>query len=391
MTQVTYVVTMQGLLLRLSDLDGDAAAAVRVIAFFDALVERHASSRALVQATAGLAQCVAGLRRPDGTGIRLAPQSLGAALCEAALPSHQAEVAGVGTVWLERRGQSQGFDDLVVERFALAASMLARARDEHRASARSARALRKLLSAATPPDERADLAREVGLRTDQPVRVVAFRVRPGSEQRLVGGERGLIPAAQAVLEATWRAHRVYLLDDHRQAVVVVQPLFDFMPAADDVAGLREGLEISGHRNLLAGVSNARPADHAWQALGESRSALRFAGVSSQRCDDVVSYGSLGALRLLAEVPVRTLAADPDVEAIAALAASATGPDDLAALYAVCRTGSLRQASAELGLHHSTVADRLDRVARRTGWQLATPTGRLTSLTAIYAHHLCEPG
>ena len=48
---------MRGLLLRLSALDADAESAVRVIAYFDALVARSTDPAALVRATAALAEC----------------------------------------------------------------------------------------------------------------------------------------------------------------------------------------------------------------------------------------------------------------------------------------------------------------------------------------------
>ncbi|WIX77649.1 hypothetical protein QRX50_40625 [Amycolatopsis carbonis] len=46
---------MKGLLLRLSAVDSDAEAAVRVIAYFDELVAHHATIADLVRATASLA------------------------------------------------------------------------------------------------------------------------------------------------------------------------------------------------------------------------------------------------------------------------------------------------------------------------------------------------
>ncbi len=61
---------MKGLLLRLSALDAGAEAAVRVIAYFDALVERGATPVELVRATAALAECPAGMDRPDAEPLR---------------------------------------------------------------------------------------------------------------------------------------------------------------------------------------------------------------------------------------------------------------------------------------------------------------------------------
>jgi hypothetical protein len=66
---------MKGLLLRLSAVDADAEAAVRVIAYFDALVERGATPVELVRAAAGLAECPAGLDRRGVEPVRFGPDS----------------------------------------------------------------------------------------------------------------------------------------------------------------------------------------------------------------------------------------------------------------------------------------------------------------------------
>ncbi|QYN18087.1 hypothetical protein [Amycolatopsis sp. DSM 110486] len=61
---------MKGLLLRLSAVDSDAEAAVRVIAYFDELVAHRATIADLVRATASLAECVAGLQRGGEPPLR---------------------------------------------------------------------------------------------------------------------------------------------------------------------------------------------------------------------------------------------------------------------------------------------------------------------------------
>ncbi|WP_084011159.1 hypothetical protein [Pseudofrankia sp. DC12] len=58
---------MKGLLSRLSALDADAESAVRVIAYFDALVAARADAATLVRAAATLAECGAGLETLGGS------------------------------------------------------------------------------------------------------------------------------------------------------------------------------------------------------------------------------------------------------------------------------------------------------------------------------------
>lgn len=65
---------MDALVVRLSQLDAQAAGALRVVMFYDTLMRRRVDLPALARATANLAECVAGIRL-HGTGqvIRFAP------------------------------------------------------------------------------------------------------------------------------------------------------------------------------------------------------------------------------------------------------------------------------------------------------------------------------
>lgn len=112
-----------GLLLRLSALDADAASALRVIGFFDALVEQSASIDVVLKHTAALAGCAVGVRRTDTpTGHR----------ADVNTPVHDgtppvwARVRPVPSgheVWIERFGTPLPLDELVLERFALVMSV----------------------------------------------------------------------------------------------------------------------------------------------------------------------------------------------------------------------------------------------------------------------------
>src|SRR5262245_31063147 len=72
-----YTAAMEALAVRLSGLDSYAEGAIRVVAFYDTLMRRRVDLAALARASAGLAECVAGIRlhgtgrvlrvRPDGT------------------------------------------------------------------------------------------------------------------------------------------------------------------------------------------------------------------------------------------------------------------------------------------------------------------------------------
>lgn len=97
---------MRGLLIRLSELDPGAESAVRVISYFDGLVENHAGFDALVRSAARLAECPAGLTdgrghviaRYDANGKPLPRVASGATTSTPYLPAD----GELGRVWLLR-------------------------------------------------------------------------------------------------------------------------------------------------------------------------------------------------------------------------------------------------------------------------------------------------
>lgn len=97
---------MFGLLQRLSALDADAASALRVIGFFDALVEHGASIDVILRQTAILTECLVGVRTADGhLSERVEPSGavhFGGPLAN----SHVYRLPSGDEVWLERDGGS---------------------------------------------------------------------------------------------------------------------------------------------------------------------------------------------------------------------------------------------------------------------------------------------
>jgi hypothetical protein len=372
---------MQGLLLRLSETDS-AASAMRVIAFFDMLLERRASPRALVQATAGLAQCVVGWRNGSGVVVRLAPSSAeNARLDSPPSPSAELEITDHGVVWLERHGGPQPFDDLVLERLALVAGALSSGSFPRGEKYSPVDETRLLLDPTRTEDAQMATARALGLRVGLPVTLVALRHRTKHDPSVW---------ARDLAERSWPADRVHVTSQDGLAAVVVQQV---VPYATIEHGLTEyiagdaaiGPDLAA--GLRAGVGTARPVNQAHLSWQEAKTALRFAGATGT--DAVASHERLGSLTLLAQLPASVLADDPGVQAVAQLRAKPGGADQLKVLQAFCRTGSLRQASAELYLHHSTVASHLTRIGARANWDLNTSLGRLSALASLYAEHLCN--
>ncbi|WP_370941834.1 PucR family transcriptional regulator [Amycolatopsis sp. cg5] len=370
---------MKGLLLRLSAVDADAEAAVRVIAYFDELVARHGRLPDLVRAAASLAECVAGLDRDGGAPLRFGPdgEPAGAAVAEPA----SAELGEpAGRVWLERPGPAGPLDDLVLERFAIAARLLARAERVTPPPHLADPALVELLlGERAAPEDRARALVLLGLDATRPVRVVA-----------VGSTGGGDPGAAAVglLARGGQPARPQVAVIGGVAAVLSQPRADTV-----IESLRAALDDRARERSTAGpirvgVGDAVPALEVRRSWVQAKLAERFAVAG---VEPVVVHSDLGSLTLLAEIPVARLRAQEDVRALDALAATPTGAADVATLEAFCRTGSLRQAALALHRHHSSVATRLAHVEEALGWRLDEPGDRFRARLALLARRLAQRG
>ncbi|GAA3617530.1 PucR family transcriptional regulator [Streptomyces chitinivorans] len=423
---------MKGLLLRLSALDADAATAVRVIAHFEALLGGALDPVTLTRSTAGLAGCAAGLELPDGRTVRFAPD--GAALTGApGRVSGRVDLEPAGCVWLERPGVPGPFDELVLEWMAIAARVLAgRPRPARTPRAADPALVELVLSGREAIEDRARALRLLGLEPGTPLRVIAVAAQAGT-----GADAGVEAVAllgRGALRGTVRVARVGSL-----GAVLVQrrggaPGGDDAPGGEGASGgqgapgsapdgtgtaspaaeLRAAMrERARDRSTARGPapgtrvgigSGADPLD-AHTSWAQARSALRFAVAGAPR-EAVADHDELGPLALLADIPVERLRAQADVRRLGRLGDPAHGEGErggsaagqarpggelLAALAAFCRTGSLRQAAAELHLHHSSVAARLAHVEKETGWRLRDPQDRFRAQLALYALRLAGNG
>ncbi|ADI05310.1 hypothetical protein SBI_02189 [Streptomyces bingchenggensis BCW-1] len=381
------------MLLRLSALDADAATAVRVIAHFQALLGSGAlDAISLVRSTAGLAECAAGLELPDGRRARFGPG--GAALPgEPEAVSQGAELGPSGRVWLERPGPPGPFDELILEWMAIAARTLCGGpapaaplapRPPGPPDAADPALMELVLSERESDHDRARALRLLGLAPELPLRMVAVRGAPAVD----AGLDAVALLGRARLEAVVRVTRT----GPWGTVLVQSP----DTAADSpapalraaVADPRRGPDVARDtaRRLRVGVGGLVPALAARDSWAQACTALRFAVAGSPR-EAVADHDALGPVALLADIPAERLAALPEARQLDALAAQPNGDLTIAALAAFCRTGSLRQAAAELHLHHSSVAARLAHVEAALGWRLRDPEHRFHAQLALYARRL----
>ncbi|WP_329389248.1 helix-turn-helix domain-containing protein [Streptomyces sp. NBC_01351] len=345
---------MEALAVRLSGLDPYVDGVIRVVAFYDTLMRRRVDLAALARASSGLAECVAGIRL-HGTGkvTRVSPDGREAGLPPAPASSTRPIVLDeeeIGTVWLERPGPPGPLDEVLLERLALAAAAVAERYGPARTTMADPALVELVIGADTDEAGRARALRLLGFAAGLPVRVVAVRSRLPLDR--IGG---LICPARPVKAA--------LLAD---VGVILATTVDWTRLP---AGVR------------AGIGAAESPDRSWR---EARTALRF--TTPRR--PVVEYAGLGALALLAEIPRDASRDNVDVAAVARIAAN---PEDLETLDAYCSTGSLRRAADLLHLHHSSVARRLEQIAKAWGIELTEPAGLVRAGLALTAWRLLDEG
>jgi hypothetical protein len=325
------------LLARLSQLDSEAEGALRVVMFYDTLMRRRVDLPALARASAGLAECVTGIRL-HGTGqvIRVSPDGMAVsaqaqpASATAAITLDEEEI---GAVWLERAGPPFSLDQMLLERLSIAATAVIEKYGPARTTMADPALVELVISSESDDAARHRALRLLGFGAGLPVRVIAVRspLPLGQVGRLVCPARPVKAASVA------------------DAGVILATTLD---AAGFPAGVR------------AGIGAADNPDRAWR---EARTALRFTTARKP----VVQYAGLGVLALLADVPEDAARDNADVTAIARIAAN---PDDVETLDVYCVTGSVRRAAELLHLHHSSVARRLERISRSLGIELTETTG-----------------
>ena len=250
----------------------------------------------------------------------------------------------IGTVWLERPGAPGPLDEVVLDRLAIAAAAVVERYGPARTTMADPALVELVISSEADEAARSRALRLLGFAADLPVHVVAVRSALPLDQ--VGA---LICPARPVKAA---------------------------PLADTGVVLATTVDPSRFpADVRAGIGGAGSPDRSWR---EARTALRF---TTPR-QPVVRHADLGALALLAQIPEDAARDNPDVAAIARLAAAPDNAETLETLDAYCTTGSHRRAAELLLLHHSSVTRRLDQLGKALGIELTEPTGLTRARIAL---------
>ncbi|MEU6354395.1 helix-turn-helix domain-containing protein [Streptomyces sp. NPDC047072] len=333
---------MKELAGRLTALDPDAGAAVRVIAYFDRLAESRAGLEPLVRAAAVLSGVPA--RLVDvGRGVRVRVEADGTrrdfdGIPDPGWPSASLTPGGAPALWLERaQAASPSVVDAVILERAAGAVRGVLDRTRGRVAGDDPALVETLLDSSAPEDARLHAARGLGLDPGASARVLATM---SGRPRVVPGRPEAAPA-----------------------------------------GVPPG---------RVGVGPAVPVLELPESWVAARTALRFTaeGTAQDPGPCVVYADELGGIALLADLVVP--GAEPPADVRALEAAAAATPWLLATVHAVVSTASLRAAAAEINVHHSTLQDRLTHAEHLLGWALRTPQGRLRLQLALAMRHLVRP-
>ncbi|SNY62898.1 helix-turn-helix domain-containing protein [Paractinoplanes atraurantiacus] len=322
---------MKDLAVRLAALDPDAGAALRVIAYFDRLVEERAGLRAIVRGAAVLAGCPARLRDDERhVSVRVEPDGSSTTAGEAPDEAWMsAPIDAAATLTLERPGTPGEIEAMVLERAAAAArTVLDRTRGH--ASRTDPASAELVVDREAPESLRLRAAARLGFQPTDCVRAVAL---DNGTPRLLHAE-----------------------------------------SAPDVAG----------RAGIGPAVTVKDLPDSWDA---ARIALRFTAEGDERDPGrrIVHADQLGGLVLLASAILPGAEPHPDLRALERAAAAA--PWMLSTLDAVAEAASLRAAASALRVHHSTLQDRLAHSHPLLGWDPRDPQGRLRLQVALAMRRL----
>ncbi|GAA2311127.1 helix-turn-helix domain-containing protein [Streptomyces hawaiiensis] len=442
---------MKELAGRLTALDPDAGAAVRVIAYFDRLAESRAGVEALVRGAAVLAGCPARLVDPERR-VHVRVEADGTRRDEEAPPDPawpcvRLSPDSAAVLWLERgagdagprgtaaKGLEAGYaravpenadaqhvqhgevapsvvDAVILER-AAGAVRLVLDRTRGRAPADDPALVETLLDATAPEQARLLAARRLGLDLTAHARVLApLNGRP----RVIPADAG--PSAQAGRPSAEGSDRhgtglpsplaARTAPGPREGAGELPPAArsatpvptvprpgtgstaspaGLHPRPADLHPTPPGPRLPGGR---LGVGPAVPVLELPRSWAGARTALRFTAEDTPQDPgpSVVHADELGGIALLADLVAPGSEPPEDVRALES--AASTAPWLPATLHAVASTSSLRAAAAEINVHHSTLQERLAHAEHLLGWPVRTPQGRLRLQLALTMRRLTRP-
>jgi hypothetical protein len=352
---------MQGLMVKLLNVDTPGERALRVVSYFDQLTSNTPDLDAVIRATAVLADCPAGVEITS-RGLSIRYSSEGVLLTgPASRVSQQTAIdAGSnehGTLWLERGDTNHELDEFILERFGLTiVTVLTRQRPTSgadTASGLSDPALAQLLvNARSTEAERSRAARLIGLHPASSVQLIAVE------------STGSIPEDLSTrpLRTAWqRPVHIAPLSQHLSLLIAVGSDPVDWTASHGIAG----------RAASGPVVDILGAPRSWEI---ARDTLRFAGATSS-WPRLLDSNQLGVVRLLGSLNPAVVADHPDVLNLERLASGAQGRESIEILDHFLHADSLRSAARAANFHHSSLQSRVTRIGQLLDIDLRSAAGR----------------
>lgn len=352
---------MQGLMVKLLNVDTPGERALRVVAYFDQLASNTPDLDAVIRATAVLADCPAGAELPS-QGLSIRYSSDGTRLRGSAV--HVSRTATVdmgrnehGTLWLERGDAGHELDEFILERFGLTVgAVLARQRPSGGAEAASGLsdpALAQLLiNSHSTEAERSRAARLIGLQAANTIQLIAIEsIDPATENL----------ALRSLRTAWQRPVHIASLSRHLSLVIAVGTDLVDWTAAHGITG----------RAASGPVVDILDAPRSWTI---ARETLRFAG-STSSWPRLLHSERLGALRLLSTLDPAAVAEQPDVLHLERLASGPQGAEAIEILDHYLHADSLRSAARAANFHHSSLQSKIARMSQTLDVDLRSADGR----------------
>jgi hypothetical protein len=362
---------MEGLLRRIAAEGSEAENALRVVAFFDELVAHRSSPDALVRSTARLIGAPAGFISDSGNSswsFDSRGRQLGPGIPVAARVLRVTIDGGfVGNAWILPETSNYTLAELVLERMAMSAGIIL-GRDSGESAHVQASSLSRLVDPGTPASERVADAQALGFRDSWLVRAIVAKE----------------------VETSDRFHEAVRVWSRSLNVKCTAPITD----GDLHIVLVHETGKTSFKGLTdwSGLIAMGPRVNVWDAsvsLAAAREALRL--TSRTLGPHSLDYEQLGPLRFLAAVPPAEAAEDALVKELVLLCHSHSGRAQVHALDSFCRNGSLRAAAAELSLHHSSLANRLENISQKLGFDLSDSEQRLSISMSLFLFRVACSG
>jgi len=311
----------------LDTLDPASAESLKIVAYFDALLESGAEHDSLLRGAAVLSGVVAGSER-QGHVVRFNP--VGQRVHGAGEASGPIRRVGGGSVWLEREGPLQANDRIIVERLGHAVTLL---------------------------DVRRDLSGGFAVAIDAS--------RSMEERSAVLAQLRIEPSAQVRLIATTPER-----SRNRAISAVVPTRYGILQATLETPG--EPLHVT-----RAGLGQWTRADHAPDSWDDAVIAYRLS------TDDlpVLEAAEIGALLDLIR-DYHPATPHRDVTVLSSLDHRMTE-----VLRVLVEEESIRSAAVALNLHHSTLQAKHRQLCDVLGYDPRTPGGRARFIIAEVLHRL----